>query len=182
MRTTRRIAPLLVLTWCAMPLFALADAGGAGAGNASDSASDSASDFASDSLRAILSEPLPDDAYAGRRSCIGHRQLRDTEVLDQERILFYGPNGRIWLNQLKQTCFGLDDDGVLAFDIKGAQICRLDRFRAHERMSPPVMGFTSDCYLGDFELVTEAQAELLREALGRAKRSVVLAPVAGAQP
>jgi hypothetical protein len=129
-------------------------------------------------VHAILSEPLPDDAYAERRSCIGQHQMRSTEILDTRRILFHGANGRIWLNQLRQACYGLERDRTLAFEIKGSQLCRMDHFRAIERMGGRPMNVGGDCFLGDFELVTEAQAGLLREAAAR-KGRLVPATVAG---
>jgi hypothetical protein len=118
---------------------------------------------------AILSEPLPGGAYSAPKECIDllFSQSVRTEVLDSSHILFYGLRGQIWLNRLRSECAGLAQNRVLVFGISPvseAHLCRTDRFRSVDRYGwgPPA---TVPCILGDFQPISQAQADALRVAL-----------------
>ena len=103
--------------------------------------------------------------YAATERCLSTFQYDQVEVLDQQHLLFQSNTGQeVWLNTLRTRCPGLRDDDVLAFEMTGNRLCSLDtatvmeRFLFWQRTGPT-------CSLGEFQELTEAQAELLREAL-----------------
>jgi hypothetical protein len=127
-------------------------------------------------LESALREPLPETEYVNGERCLSSFMIDDTEVLDARRVLFHGRNGRVWLNQLRQACLGLAPDRVLEFEMHGSRICRLDSFRSLERYGlyrrsavPDLVG--GPCFLGEFEPVSEAQADVIRTSLIHARNS-----------
>jgi hypothetical protein len=121
-------------------------------------------------LAAALREPLPDSEYVDAKRCVSKFLVEHTEILDARRIVFRGRNGRVWLNQLRHLCIGLTGDPILSFDLHGTSICRSDLMRPIERRGGAAPG--GPCVLGDFEPVTDAQLEVIRESLAQARVSL----------
>lgn len=132
-------------------------------------------------LATVLREPLPDSEYVDAKRCVSKFVVDRTEILDARRIVFRGRNGRVWLNQLRHLCIGLTGDPILSFDLHGTSICRSDLMRPIERRGGAAPG--GPCVLGDFEPVTDAQLEVIRESLAQARASLVhAAPEVEAKP
>lgn len=103
--------------------------------------------------------------YAATERCLSTFEYDQVEVLDQQHLLFESNTGQeLWLNTLRTACPGLREDDVLAFEMTGNRLCSLDtatvmeRFLFWQRTGPT-------CSLGEFQQLTEGQAELVREAL-----------------
>lgn len=55
-------------------------------------------------IATILSQPLDAAEYGEPENCLTSAQYRDFSVLDDQRIVFEGSRGRLWLNQLRMRC------------------------------------------------------------------------------
>jgi hypothetical protein len=133
-------------------------------------------------LATILSEPLDADEYGESRRCVSSLALRNFEVLDDRFVLFEGPRGQFWLNELRMRCPGLrtGPTSALIFESRaGAQVCDLDRFAASDdwflahreqrrawyrpsRFERQLPWDTIPCTLGAFQAVSAEQAEAIR--------------------
>ncbi|MGH8595076.1 MAG: DUF6491 family protein, partial [Gammaproteobacteria bacterium] len=148
---------------------ALADAPSGGAPNELDN-----------DIALILDNPLPETTYSEKRRCLNTRTYRSVEVLDASHLLFWGRSGRVWLNQLRSPCIGLTKDKILQFDTTGSSLCELDRFRGLDRSvySMPV----AFCGLQRFEVISEEQANRLRDALQRRAHTAAQVPKPPPEP
>jgi hypothetical protein len=139
-------------------------------------------------LATILSEPLDAEEYGESRRCVSSLALRNFELLGDRHILFEGPRGQYWLNELRMRCPSLrwgGPAGALVFDSRTGvgQVCSLDRFavtdwfyeprarRWWQRQSPVGRrGLPQDaipCTLGEFQPVSAEQADAIRAAFDR---------------
>lgn len=125
-----------------------------------------------ETLEQILSQPLDADEYGTARRCISGVAYRDFEALGERHVLFRGPGGRLWLNELRGHCPGLRHAQALAFEGRGHQLCDLDRFVITDlfhwpryRRWPWQWMEGIPCTLGRFQPVSPEQVQALREAL-----------------
>lgn len=123
-------------------------------------------------LADILSGPLAAEEYGTPRRCLGSFGYRNFQVIGDRYVIFDGPGDRLWLNELRGRCPGLRHATALAFDMRGTQICDLDRFRTADWFDwPRFRRWPWDwmegmpCTLGRFHPVTPQQVEALRAAL-----------------
>ena len=68
------------------------------------------------------------------QDCISASFAGGPQIIDNNTVL-YREGRRLWVNDLRGSCPGLDDDDILIVEIHGSQICRNDKFRANERGS-----------------------------------------------
>ena len=124
-------------------------------------------------VEAILSNPLGDDAYRERLTCLRSRAIDRVEILNDSLVLFHVRRNKAWLNQLSSRCPGLELDMVVNMRLYGGSVCRLDSFSGFVRND----GFApaAHCRLGDFELIEGAQIEALRTALEEERKAAALA-------
>ena len=122
-------------------------------------------------IATILSQPLDRDEYGETRRCLSPYQIRDVRILDDQRILFEGPRGKLWLNTLRMRCPDLRRDSVLRVRTwsPANSICDLDSFAVADWFDWPWYrrwwGSGIRCTLGSFQPVTQAQADALVDAL-----------------
>lgn len=133
-------------------------------------------------LATVLSEALPDDAYAaGGERCLSTHQYRNIEILSDQYLLVRGSRGRAWVNELPRRCRGLRRDSVLVTESRVGRICQSDLFRAMDRVDfsgPPIAHAT--CAFGVFQPVAADQVDLIREALlAKSRTSTVKATAKG---
>jgi hypothetical protein len=121
---------------------------------------------ANEQLQALLAEFDTETDYAATERCLSTFRYDDVEILDDRHLLFEDATGDdVWLNTLRNRCPGLTRNDTLAFELTtGNQLCSLDTVEVIEnilfwRRTGPV------CTLGEFHQLTEAQAQLLREAM-----------------
>lgn len=124
-------------------------------------------------VETILNNPLDDEAYSQRRTCLLSRAIDRVEVLDETMVLFHVRRNKAWLNQLSSRCLGLERDMIINLRIFGGSLCRLDTFRGMTRMGGGHMP-TAHCRLGDFEAIEGPQIEALRTALEERRKAAKL--------
>ena len=107
-------------------------------------------------------ETLPESEYVESQRCLGIAEYRSVEVLDEQRLVFKGRRGKVWLNQLKARCQGLRRRMTLEFTRRGSRLCELDDVRGVDQDYRPL---SARCALGAFEPITEQQLELLEDVL-----------------
>ena len=129
-------------------------------------------------VAAILDNPLPEADYVKERRCLPPGLNQHVDVLDSRHLLFSGTRDVFWLNQLRFNCMGLTDDAVLVFDMRDRGLCEMGGFRSVPRAGSMGGDFGTNCTLGRFEPITQAQAEQLRVAFARLARSPSAAKVA----
>ena len=122
-------------------------------------------------VETILSNPLDDEAYRQRRSCVRTRAIDRVEILDDTLVLFHIRRKKAWLNQLSSRCLGLERDMIVNLRVFGGSICRLDTFRGLTRMGGLP---TAHCRLGDFEAIEGPQIDALRTALEERRKAAAL--------
>ncbi len=121
----------------------------------------------------ILDNPLPESEYAESKRCVFPNSYRSVEILDTKHLLFWGYRGNVWLNQLRFECLGLRRDALLVFEMRERTLCDMDSFQGMPRSGGLGVPFAVHCLLGNFETISEGQAEALRVALARRAQSTI---------
>ena len=93
-----------------------------------------------------------DRALAGRvagkpETCLSSSRIGAPQAFG-DRTLLYRDGGRIWRNDLPDTCPGLNDDAIVVSEVYGGQVCRNDQFYTVERSVGGIPG--PRCRLGNF--------------------------------
>ena len=106
-------------------------------------------------------------------SCLSMSRVRDIEVVDDDRILFYQGGGRVYLNVLERTCLGLKRGGSFVWGsgrgngIRNTRLCSSDVVSVLDGQS-----IGSACKLGVFQLISNDDAkQLLSDGPGEAEKS-----------
>jgi len=101
--------------------------------------------------------------------CINARRVRQIRPLNESTVLFYMNNGDVWRNRLNTPCMGLGPREEVMYERQNSRICNLDslwvlyeRGIGHYDRGPL-------CTLGQFDYLTEEQANTLREVSRRAR-------------
>ena len=160
-----RTHPLIPAALTALVAVALLIGGCASSPEAKERARETEEDIAT-----ILSEPLDAAEYGEAKRCLAPGQYRDIRILDDQRIVFYGSRGKLWLNTLRMRCPELRRDSVLRVKTLSTmgRICDLDSFEVRDWFGAPwyrPWGGGMRCSLGKFQPVTEAQVDAIRQAL-----------------
>lgn len=140
----------------------------AGSGS-EDASSDAPQASLEERARDILSEPASEEGYSDATRCIRAADFRRVEILDSQRLVFYGRGDTRWLNQLPRPCPGLRRRDTLRFDMRGHRLCQHDGFASVDSFGSGMRSV--ECYLAPFEPVSPEQVEMLKDAL-RAEREV----------
>lgn len=128
----------------------------------------------------ILSQPLDVAEYGETKRCLAGSQYQDFRVLGDQRILFEGRRGKLWLNTLRMRCPDLRFATVLRVKsiYSYGRICDMDSFQPGDWFDWPWYrrwpwhwgnrwGAGMTCSLGKFQPVTETQVEAIEAALKR---------------
>lgn len=84
-----------------------------------------------------------------RQTCIPLRQIRNTQILDNARILFFTLDGSVYLNELPQPCVSLNPHRAFKYETTLPRLCNTDIITVFQP-GPPAMELGS-CGLGQFE-------------------------------
>jgi len=110
--------------------------------------------------------------------CLSMNSIRSTQVLDNQRVLFFQGRDRVFLNRLDRECVGLARYGTFAYKVHGgarqARVCATDSITVLEST-----GRGMNCGLGLFEPLSQADAESL---LSGPNHSVISVPVEPTEP
>jgi hypothetical protein len=107
-------------------------------------------------------EVLPESEYVESQRCLRLHAYQSVKVLDEQRLIFKGRGGKVWLNQLKGRCQGLRRRMTLEFTRRDSRLCELDDVRGVDQDYRPM---SARCALGAFEPITEQQLDLLEDVL-----------------
>ena len=122
---------------------------------------------------AILNNPLDDEAYRQRKSCLRLRSVDRVEILNDTMVLFHVRRDKVWLNQLSLRCPSLDEDMIVNLRSFGGSICRLDELHGVYHTGG-LFGVEARCRLGDFEEMDAVQIDALRHALTEQRKAADL--------
>jgi hypothetical protein len=120
-----------------------------------------------------LAAALVSSAFAQRdddddetRSCINLREIDRTRVPNEDTILFYLRGGDVYRNNLPNRCPNLDFDERFMYRVTGNRLCDTDVITVIEDLG---FGFLpgATCGLGEFQPITEEEAENLATQGGR---------------
>lgn len=108
------------------------------------------------SVSAVAADPPASEKLAkaleGRtagkpQSCVNLRDLRSTQIIDRNTILFEGPGGVVWRNDPPGGCPGLAPGRILITRNFNNQMCNTDVAQLAEAGAPMIVG---SCPLGQF--------------------------------
>jgi hypothetical protein len=100
--------------------------------------------------------PLPE----GVVNCVNLRQVEDTEIIDDQHILFRLSGGDMYVNHLPGTCPGLRRHDTIMYRTTLNQLCHLDMFTILRNVAGGFMPGGS-CSFGKFHPTTEEEIEEL---------------------
>lgn len=125
----------------------------------------------------IMSYELDPAEYGETRRCLSGTDFDDYRPLGDRHLLFEGRRGKLWVNTLRGRCNALRHNDVLVVrQYSGSRMCEMDRFKVADwfdytsRRRPADWGTGSDCMLGEFHPVTEAQVAEIEAVLESLER------------
>ncbi|MGA0838864.1 MAG: DUF6491 family protein [Pseudomonadales bacterium] len=123
-----------------------------------------------ESVDQILAAPLGAEAYAKTERCLSTAQYDSVEILDDRHVLFKGIGKRVWLNELRSRCIGLDPRSTPVIRLRDSQLCDMDTFQGVDSTMGIWTRSSATCSLGKFTAITPEQAEALRAAFKEARQ------------
>ncbi len=121
------------------------------------------------SLNAALAEedpidedPVDKDLMEGGEQCLRTRNIKKTEVMNDQAILFYFRGADIYVNVLPKPCKRLSNEGRFTYATSVARLCRGDLIRI---LQDSGFGLTTGraCKIGGFHPITLEQIESLKK-------------------
>lgn len=101
---------------------------------------------------------LETEEYVRTDECVNLRQIKRTQALGNQSMLFFMRDGTVFLNQFGNSCPRIGLPLVTSFESRFAgRFCRLDRIL----ISDQTFGVMGSCNIGSFEEVTIEQAEMI---------------------
>jgi hypothetical protein len=107
-------------------------------------------------------ERLADEVLVETRDCIPVNRIRNTDILDDRRIVFYLYGSEMYLNRLPHRCPGLRSADAFSYDVRTSRLCNVDTISVLENFGGRIREGVR-CGLGKFETIDEAQLALMRE-------------------
>lgn len=111
--------------------------------------------------------------------CISVSRIDQTEILDDNTILFYMRGDEIYRNHLPRRCPGLERNERFSYRTSTSRLCDIDTVTVLEQWGARLQsGFT--CALGMFHPITAEEAEeleLIKKEGGRARDAIEAEPV-----
>lgn len=102
-------------------------------------------------------------------SCLSLTRVDRTRVVDDQTILFYMRDDRVYRNFLPRKCPGLAQQNRFSYESRTGQLCNVDTVTVLEQWAGRLeAGFT--CRLGDFHPISPEEIEDL-EALRRGSKT-----------
>lgn len=104
----------------------------------------------------------------GIKRCLSLVSIKDTRILDDKNIIYYGMGKKIYRNHLPRRCPGLRPSSTYLHKPILGQVCSLDFITVIDGFSSHFFRGAS-CSLGKFEPITKEQLEALKEEIATAK-------------
>ena len=115
-------------------------------------------------LGAAPAFPAEEDAPFNRtpRDCLFLSDVRRTEILDDQTIIFYAWGGKVaYRNYLPRACPGLVRAGHFGYTVRSWRLCNTDAITVFQRMFDDLQpGVT--CRLGNFYPLSSADIDSLK--------------------
>ena len=104
-----------------------------------------------------------ENEQATETRCLNLARIQDIDIIDDRTLLFNMSDNRMYANELPHRCFGLRRDSALLYRVRMNQLCDLDTITILNSFG---RGFMPEgtCGLGKFSLLSEQQAEALKNA------------------
>lgn len=120
-----------------------------------------------DAVAASGAAPDADEVYeafppGAPQRCIDARRIRRIEAIGNHTLLFHFSGGDVWRNRLSRPCPGLRRTSRFLYEPRGGRLCSLDTVYLLEQFGSGYRRGTG-CPLGEFDYLTEEQAEALRD-------------------
>lgn len=105
---------------------------------------------------------VPETGHESKKSvqnqteCVTPNWIKNTKILDDQTILFYMKNGKVWKNNLTSSCPRLKREGTFTYKIPVNSLCRGDIITVlyHNGGSVTNLQPGASCALGSFEAYT----------------------------
>jgi hypothetical protein len=92
------------------------------------------------------------------QDCISASSIDETDVIDDQNIVFRMRGNRVYRNHLPRKCPGLERENRFAYEIRGSRLCSIDTITVLEQFGVGLQrGFT--CRLGEFVPLSPAEVE-----------------------
>lgn len=93
--------------------------------------------------------------------CIDVRRVRRIEPIGNHTLLFHVGGGEVWRNRLPRSCPGLRRNSRFLYEPRSGRLCSMDVMYL---LVDDGFGFRrgSGCPLGEFDYLTDEQAEALK--------------------
>jgi hypothetical protein len=104
-----------------------------------------------------------DGASDGVKRCVSLRQIDHTKVIDEVTVLFFLKGGDVMRNDLPRNCPRLMSENTFTYRTSIEQLCDSDTITVLDDVGA---GFIpgATCGLGEFQPITESEAETLEDA------------------
>lgn len=97
----------------------------------------------------------------GVENCVHLRAVDRIEILDEQHILFYMRNGKIYSNHLSRKCPGLRHNDTIMYRTALNQLCDIDTFTVLENIGGGFMPGAT-CSFGKFYPATQEEVDALK--------------------
>jgi hypothetical protein len=106
-----------------------------------------------------LADEAPEE---GGERCVNMRTVSNTEVIDDQTILFYMRNGVIYRNYLPRRCSGLAREQRFSYSTTISRLCDIDTITVLYNQGGGLSSGAS-CGLGKFYPISKDEAQALKE-------------------
>jgi hypothetical protein len=96
--------------------------------------------------------------------CVAARSIRKVDPVGNHSLLFYLSNGEVWRSRLRSRCIGLRRNVVISYEVRAGRLCTGDLVDLLDTVGlGNSLQRVGACSLGEFDYLTEEQAEAFRD-------------------
>ncbi len=111
-------------------------------------------------VASALADEAPEEE--GGERCVNMRTVSNTEVIDDQTILFHMRNGVIYRNYLPRRCSGLAREQRFSYSTTISRLCDIDTITVLYNQGGGLSSGAS-CGLGKFYPISKDEAQALKE-------------------
>jgi len=109
--------------------------------------------YAEDEDEELYPDVTPED-------CISVRQIKKTDIIDDQNVVFHMNGGKIYRNHLPRKCFGLKNRESFSYKLHSARLCSIDSIKVIDRFGGSLSSGPS-CGLGKFYPISKEEVAFL---------------------
>lgn len=106
-------------------------------------------------------DALADGEFGESQKCVNTNRISHTKIIDDRTIVFHMYGSVTYLNRLPRRCNGLRTAGAFSYDLRTPRLCDIDTIRVVDYFGG-AMRAGIGCPLGEFQLISDEQLDLLR--------------------